>query len=259
MTAPDSHARPPGVTDETVEALGKLSEAIEWLERARGRLYDLHQMVGHLDFQMDEAARLFRAAGHDDAAAWVEEEVIGRNVLDGRWTFQIVEEFDDLYYEPIRAGERRLLDELADGRRHLFEAELKEQRRTHGRSGHERRPPAMHEPALGAGSEDENAAAVMDPGEPDPATIPSGGCLLSTARRGRVGPADAIRGGTMPGTDDRDPSDAERAPASRVGDELQKQVDAGEQDPERAEEKAIAEAERKGWDQEQTAREGSGS
>ena len=241
MTAPDSHARPPGVTDETVEALGKLSEAIEWLERARGRLYDLHQMVGHLDFQMDEAARLFRAAGHDDAAAWVEEEVIGRNVLDGRWTFQIVEEFDDLYWAAAR------------------EAELKEQRRTHGRSGHERRPPAMHEPALGASSEDENAAAVMDPGEPDPATIPSGGCLLSTARRGRVGPADAIRGGTMPGTDDRDPSDAERAPASRVGDELQKQVDAGEQDPERAEEKAIAEAERKGWDQEQTAREGSGS
>ena len=63
----------------------------------------------------------------------------------------------------------------------------------------------------------------------------------------------------MPGTDDRDPSAAERAPASRVGDELQKQVDAGEQDPERAEEKAVAEAERKGWDQEQTEREGSGS
>ena len=60
----------------------------------------------------------------------------------------------------------------------------------------------------------------------------------------------------MPGTNDREPSDAERAPASRVGDELQKQVDGGETDPERAEAAAVAEAERKGWDQEQTAREG---
>ena len=159
MTTDDSHARPPGVTDETVEALGKLSEAIEWLERARGRLYDFHQMVGHLDFQMDEAARLLREAGHDEAAAWVEDEVIGRNVLDGRWTFQIVEEFDDLYYEPIREGERRLLDELADGRRHLFEAELQEKRRTHGQTGHERRPAAMHEPDLGAGAEDPHGVA----------------------------------------------------------------------------------------------------
>lgn len=60
----------------------------------------------------------------------------------------------------------------------------------------------------------------------------------------------------MPGTNDREPSDAERAPASRVGDELQKQIDDGETDPERAEAAAEAEAERKGWDQEQTAREG---
>lgn len=60
----------------------------------------------------------------------------------------------------------------------------------------------------------------------------------------------------MPGTNDREPSDAERAPASRVGDELQKQIDDGETDPERAEAAEEAEAERKGWDQEQTAREG---
>jgi hypothetical protein len=28
--------------------------------------------------------------------------VVGRNVLDGRWTFQVVDEFDDSCYEPVR-------------------------------------------------------------------------------------------------------------------------------------------------------------
>jgi hypothetical protein len=139
------HVRPPGVSDETVVALGKLSEAIEWLERARGRLFDFHQMVGHLDFQMGDAGELLRQAGHDAAAERVEREAVGRNVLDGRWTFQIIEEFDDLYYEPIRAMEKALRHELVQGRRHLHEAELKEQRRTNGRPCHEHRPPAAHD------------------------------------------------------------------------------------------------------------------
>lgn len=148
MEGARSHQRPDGVSDATVEAVGKLSEAIEWLERARGRLYDLHQMIGHLDFQMGDAADLLRTAGHEEAADLVEREVVGRNVLDGRWTFQIVEEFDDLYYGPIRAVERQLRDELMDGRRHVFESELKERRRTHGRDGHERRPPDAHDPEV---------------------------------------------------------------------------------------------------------------
>jgi hypothetical protein len=144
----DAHTRPEGVTDETVEALGKLSEALEWLERARGRLYDFHQMIGHLDFQMSDAVEMLERAGHRAAAERVEREVVGRNVLDGRWTFQIIEEFDDLYYEPIRAVERTLREELAEGRRHLQEAELKERRRTSGMAGHEHRPPAAHDPKV---------------------------------------------------------------------------------------------------------------
>ncbi|MFI5428852.1 hypothetical protein [Aeromicrobium sp. UC242_57] len=36
MSTPDSHARPDGVGDATVEALGKVSEALEVVEEARG-------------------------------------------------------------------------------------------------------------------------------------------------------------------------------------------------------------------------------
>ena len=142
----ERHRRPDGVDDATVEAVGKVSEAVEWLERARGRLFDFHQMLGHLDFQMGDAVEMLRKAGHDDLAELLDREVVGRNVLDGRWTFQIVEEFEDVYYGPIRDVERRIRDELLQGRRHVFEAELKERRRTDGMPGHEARPPAAHNP-----------------------------------------------------------------------------------------------------------------
>ena len=144
----DRHRRPAGVDDATVEAVGKVSEAVEWLERARGRLFDFHQMLGHLDFQMGDAVELLRKAGHDDLAELLDEEVVGRNVLDGRWTFQIVEEFDDVYYGPIKALERQIRDELVAGRRHVFEAELKERRRSDGVRGHEARPPSAHHPEV---------------------------------------------------------------------------------------------------------------
>lgn len=135
-----SHERPEGASDETVEAVGKVSEALEWVERARGRLYDLHQMIGRADFLLDEAAEGLEGAGHHDEAALIRTEIIGRNVLPGRWTFQVVEEFDETYYGPFRDAEQAVRDRLMAGRRHVYESELKEQRRTRGRPGHESRP-----------------------------------------------------------------------------------------------------------------------
>jgi hypothetical protein len=81
-----------------------------------------------------------RDAGHADLADRIERELLGRNVIEGRWTFQIVEDYDDGYYALFRDLEREARDRLAGGRRHLYEAELKEQRRTHGEPGHEARP-----------------------------------------------------------------------------------------------------------------------
>jgi hypothetical protein len=137
---PDSaHRRPAGLDDSTVEALGKLSEALETVERARGHLYALHQLVGEADFKLDEAVSLFMQAGQPKLAQRLEQELIGRNVVPGHWTFQLVEEFDDGYYAEFRALEKEARDDLAGGKRHLYEAELKERRRTHGRAGHEAR------------------------------------------------------------------------------------------------------------------------
>jgi hypothetical protein len=138
---PDAaHRRPAGLDDATVAALGKLSEALETIERVRGHLYALHQLVGHADLMLDDAVRMFRDAGHADVAERIQRDLIGRNVLPGRWTFQIVEEFDDGYYADFRTIEAHARDALAGGRRHLYEAEMKEHRRTPGIPGHEAQP-----------------------------------------------------------------------------------------------------------------------
>ena len=116
--------------DLTVEALGKLSEALETIERARGHLYSMHQLTGTADFQLDEAVSLFMQAGHPKVAERIQRDLIGRNVIPGHWTFQILEAFDDGYYAEFRAVEKEMRTELAGGRRHLYEARLKQQRHT---------------------------------------------------------------------------------------------------------------------------------
>ncbi|WP_433365961.1 hypothetical protein ACQPZX_36835 [Actinoplanes sp. CA-142083] len=135
----EAHRRPEGLDDLTVQALGKLSEALETTERVRGHLYAMHQLTGTADFQLDEAVSLFMQAGHEELAERIQRELIGRNVTPGHWTFQLVEEYDDGYWSEFRALEREAREKLAGGRRHLYEAELKERRRTHGRTGHEAR------------------------------------------------------------------------------------------------------------------------
>lgn len=132
--------RPAGVDDATVDAVGVLGEAIEALERARGRLYDFHQMMGHTDLCLGEAAERLREAGHEELAVRLEREVIGRNVIPGRWTFQVVEEFDAGYYALAKEVEAAVRERLVDGRPHVREAEMKERRRTGGRAGHEAGP-----------------------------------------------------------------------------------------------------------------------
>ncbi len=130
------HRRPPGVSDATVEALGALSKALETTERARGHLYAFHQLTGSADFELDRAVELLREAGHGAWAERVRREILGRNVVPGHWTFQLVEAYNATYYEPFRAMEAQARGELADGRDHLYEAELKERRRTAGHPDH---------------------------------------------------------------------------------------------------------------------------
>jgi hypothetical protein len=96
--------------------------------------------MGHADAQIGEAADKLRSAGHGTLADVLDTEIVGRNVLSGRWTFQVVEEFDDDYWSVLRAQEKAVRDELLSGVRHVFEAEMKRDRRTPGHPRHKSTP-----------------------------------------------------------------------------------------------------------------------
>jgi len=116
--------------DLAVQTAGTMTEALETLERARGHLYAFHQLVGEADLQLDDVLAGLRELGASELAHGLEQELVGRNVLPDRWTYQVVEEFDDGYWSVFRAHERAVRDALVDGRRHLHEARMKARRQT---------------------------------------------------------------------------------------------------------------------------------
>jgi len=124
----------------TVDALGKISEALEAVERARGHLYSFHQLSGSADLALQEGVAMLRAAGHDELAEEIDAGLVGRNVLPDRWSYQIVEEYDDLYWSVFREYENRARQTLARGRRHLYEARMKHDEQA-GKTYDQTRPP----------------------------------------------------------------------------------------------------------------------
>ena len=135
-----AHERPAEVDHATVVAVGKLTAALEVAEHARGMLYAFHRLIGRADNELQDALDLLEDAGHTGLADAVRAELVGRNAIEGRWTFQIVEDFDDGYWTTFRESERVVRERLVEGRRHVYESMMKERNRTHGRRGHEARP-----------------------------------------------------------------------------------------------------------------------
>lgn len=149
----DAHRRPDGVPDATVEAIGKFSAALDHVEDARGHLYAFHRLMGSGESTLEEAYELIRKApGLEDYAEAMDRDVLGRNPLPGMWSFQMVEAYDDEFYAAVKGLHQRMLDELLEGKRHIFEAEMKELRRTPGNRGHEKTPAdaAQRQPSSGA-------------------------------------------------------------------------------------------------------------
>ncbi|TFV99483.1 hypothetical protein E4M02_14590, partial [Brevundimonas sp. S30B] len=72
------------------------------VEEARGHLYAFHRRCGTADLMLGDAVDLLRSAGHDEIADRVEADLVGRNIIEGRWSFQVVEDYDDNYYAAFR-------------------------------------------------------------------------------------------------------------------------------------------------------------
>jgi hypothetical protein len=130
----------PDLDDTLVEGLGKLSEALETVEQARGLLYGFHQLTGKADLLLQDAVGLLREAGATELADDLDRDLVGRNVIADRWTFQIVEDYDAHYWSTFRDFDARGRNEYADGDRHVYEARMKQSERTKGHPAHEAGP-----------------------------------------------------------------------------------------------------------------------
>lgn len=113
------------MTDATVAALGKLSEALEAVDHARGLLYGFHRLCGTADLTLQEAVGMLRAAGHPDLADDIDRTLVGRDIVDGMWSFELVEAYDSGYGDVFRHVERHARHQLGVAVPHLYEAEMK--------------------------------------------------------------------------------------------------------------------------------------
>ena len=124
---PPAHPVPDGVDDDTVAALGELSAAFEVIEEARGHLYAFHRRSGTADLALQQALDHLRKAGHHDLADEIDQVLVGRDVLPGLWTFQIVEAYDRGYHDVWQAAVAKAERVLGGGLPHLAESGMKEQ------------------------------------------------------------------------------------------------------------------------------------
>lgn len=122
---PSARPRPDGVDDATVEALGSLSEALEVVENARGLLYEFHRLSGMADITAQKAVAQLRDAGHSELADEIDEVLIGRDVIPGMWTFQIVDHYDEQYWQVFRGVEEHARGRAGGLPKHVYEAEMK--------------------------------------------------------------------------------------------------------------------------------------
>jgi hypothetical protein len=128
---PPVHPVPDGVDDETVAALGELSAAFEVIEEARGHLYAFHRRSGTADLSLQKALDHLRKAGQAELADEIDQVLVGRDVVPGMWTFQLVEAYDRTYYDVWRAAVEKA-ERIAGGVPHLAESGMKEQEQSEG-------------------------------------------------------------------------------------------------------------------------------
>ena len=113
------------------QAAAKLSEALEYVERARGRPTPSTSSPATRTCCWTRSSRLWRDRS-PDLIETIRHQLYGLDVLFGRWTFEVVEEFDSGFYAAWLDVEKQVRQELTGGRRHTFEARLKAERQARG-------------------------------------------------------------------------------------------------------------------------------
>lgn len=112
------------------EALHQVELGIENLHRAHGHLVTFHHNTGRAMDHLASAEDLLRECDYDDLADELRDEYLPRGVvaertaddpLAGRWSYELLEDFQDVFLADIVSFGETVTDEVADGLRHAAE------------------------------------------------------------------------------------------------------------------------------------------
>jgi hypothetical protein len=103
------------------DALHDLQLGSEHLYRAYGHLISFHHAVGHAMNRLRDAEAELAAAGHADHADVLRNDLLPAGVVDDRWTYELVEAFEDGFLADATDFESTIRAELAGGKRHVTE------------------------------------------------------------------------------------------------------------------------------------------
>ncbi|WP_302082311.1 hypothetical protein [Salinibaculum rarum] len=118
------------------EALHSVELGLEWLHRAHGDLVEFHHKTGHAMDHLAEAEEKLRACGHADVADALRDQYLPRGVIDeDRWSYDVLESYQDGFLSELMAFEQRVRGEIADGRRHVTERQQEREWKRRARDG----------------------------------------------------------------------------------------------------------------------------
>ncbi|KDE59171.1 hypothetical protein EL22_24150 [Halostagnicola sp. A56] len=134
-TPPTGGADDLELTDAELEALHNLQLGIEHVHRAYGSLLAFHHQLGHAMDRMADAESRLRDADHDAWADELRDQHLPAGAVSDQWTFELVEEFSEVFLEELDRFEGEVRDELADGLDHVTERRQKRRVRDRAANG----------------------------------------------------------------------------------------------------------------------------
>jgi len=124
----DEEARPQSLSETERSALHEVELGVEHLQRAHGHLVSFHHAVGRGMDHLETAEGELREAGYDELADVVRDEFLPRGVIESqhpddhsRWSYDVLETYEESFLEDIVAFGRAATDRIADGLRHAQE------------------------------------------------------------------------------------------------------------------------------------------
>ena len=120
MEGNDERAREIGEQEQA--ALHRVELGLEWLHRAHGHLVEFHHNTGHAMDHLAAAEESFRECGHTELADALRDQYLPRGVIDeDRWSYDVLECFQEGFLTDIEGFEERARNTVADGQRHVTE------------------------------------------------------------------------------------------------------------------------------------------